>query len=280
MLHVNFIPWALALLDFIRVSVDISGNGNDCLKIAWTEILENKDIQALFQSACEQTVEIRALIATDETFHRVVMSMLTSKIFHARANEIIRQYKEAHIPKQSISLRGEFKATSHNRSDPSQRQLSEEHPQSSINSQPKLSKQRSKSQKSCLEHIGFERNNASTAVNPTTSIGVEETEGESKGSLDSNDNKTKRLRTTRKRVRTTAAAAAATEATSTTAPSATATAATAAADEYEGSQHVVLPTNNMGPPNSIILRNGFIFHPAAAAVADGATTTAADEEKG
>ena len=89
MLLVNFIPWALALLDFIRVSVDISGHGNDCLKIAWTDILENKYIQALFQSVCEQTLEIRALIATDETFNRVVMNILTSKIFHAGANKII-----------------------------------------------------------------------------------------------------------------------------------------------------------------------------------------------
>ena len=104
----------------------------------------------------------------------------------------------------------------------------------------------------------------------------------SKGSLDSNDKKTKRLRTTRKRVRTTATAAtvptAATAASaSTTVNSATVAAtaaATAAADEDEGSQHVGLPTNNMGPPNSVILQNGFIFHPAATDAA-----TAADEEK-
>ena len=76
MLHINFIPWALALLQFIRVSIDISGHGNDCLKIAWKAILGNTAIQILFESACEQTLEIRALIAMDETFNLVVMNML------------------------------------------------------------------------------------------------------------------------------------------------------------------------------------------------------------
>ena len=93
MLHMNFFPWALALLQFIRVSIDISGHGNDCLKIAWTAILGNTAIQTLFESACEQTLEIKELLATDESFSKVVMDMLTSKIFHALGNEIIRQFR-------------------------------------------------------------------------------------------------------------------------------------------------------------------------------------------
>ena len=47
--------------------VDIIGNGNDCLKIAWTEIIENKDIQTLFERACDQKFEIKALIETESS---------------------------------------------------------------------------------------------------------------------------------------------------------------------------------------------------------------------
>jgi hypothetical protein len=133
MLHVHFIPWALALLDFIRVSVDIIGNGNDCLKIAWTKIIGNEDIQTLFETACEQTLEIKALIEKDITFNRVVLDMLTAKIFHARANVVIKQYS-VFISKQSVWFRAQFKADSKNKSNPSQRQQTAERPQSSITS--------------------------------------------------------------------------------------------------------------------------------------------------
>ena len=59
--------------------------------------------------------------------------MLTAKIFHARANVVIKQYS-VFISKQSVWFRAQFKADSKNKSNPSQRQQTAELPQSSITS--------------------------------------------------------------------------------------------------------------------------------------------------
>jgi hypothetical protein len=255
MLHINFIPWALALLQFIRVSIDISGHGNDCLKIAWKAILGNTAIQTLFESACEQTLEIRALIAMDETFNLVVMNMLTSKIFHALANEVIRQFRVAFISKQQSSFRGRLKATSHNNSDKSLHQQSEENIHSSITNQPKSSSTRKRVEKSSLELMESERKKSKKMALASypypTKPGVNK-----KKALDGT------LRDVRRKVRPGIKIQFKNLSSIEIPPT------TSIMSSSTASQHLRLPTSNIGPPTTFISQTGFFFHPAPDSLAE------------
>ena len=175
--------------------------------------------------------------------------MLTSKIFHALGNEIIRQFRMAFISKQQTSFRMGLKATPHNKHDKSQNQQSEENIQSTITNQPKGSSKRKIVEKCSLQLTGLvtkkSKKMSLVSYPDRTEPGVNKKRALESVLLTFPSSGRFSQRSPTRRPPTTSIM------TSSTA-----------------SQHLYLPAYNIGPPTTYISQTGFFFHPAAASAAE------------
>ena len=168
-----------------------------------------------------------------------------AKFFRLVKKEKIRV---AFISKQQISFRMGLKATPHNKHDKSQNQQSEENIQSTITNQSKGSSKRKIVEKSSLELTGLvtkkSKKKSLVSYPDRTEPGVKKKRALESVLLTFPSSRRFSQRSPTRRPPTTSIMT-----------SSTAT------------QHLRLPTNNIGPPTTYILQTGF-FHPAAASAAE------------
>ena len=75
---------------------DLKRNGNQSVVMAFNTLVKTKSIRAVFD-ACDDTVET----LLDEKSKDILFQELVRKVFHARINETIKKYKEAHFGRHS-----------------------------------------------------------------------------------------------------------------------------------------------------------------------------------